>query len=79
MLIQWSDEDEVFIVTLPEFDNARTHGETYEQAVRQAMDFIESLIMWYGQDGKALPQPRLFASSQRIRPAAAMKRLAVAG
>jgi predicted RNase H-like HicB family nuclease len=60
MVIHWSDEDDAFIVTLPEFDNARTHGETYEQAVREGKDLIESFIMWYEQDGKPLPEPNLY-------------------
>ena len=60
MLIQWSDEDRVFVVTLPEFENAHTHGETYEKAARQGRLLIESFIMWYHQDGKALPEPSKF-------------------
>ena len=64
MLIQWSDEDEAFIVTLPEFQDARTHGGTYERAARQGRLLIESFIMWYGQDGKELPTPNTFAAEQ---------------
>ena len=60
MLIQWSDEDECFIVTLPEFDNARTHGDTHEQAVRMGKELIESFFMWYEQDGKPLPDPCVY-------------------
>jgi predicted RNase H-like HicB family nuclease len=60
MLIQWSDEDEAYIVTLPEFDNAKTHGDTYEEAARQGSDLIESFLMWSAQDGKLLPDPLLF-------------------
>ncbi len=60
MTIQWSDEDEVYMVTLPEFDNATTHGDTYEKAARQGSDLIESFIMWYEQDAKPLPEPRRF-------------------
>jgi hypothetical protein len=41
MLIRWSDEDDVYIVTLPEFDHAKTHGETYEEAARQGTDLID--------------------------------------
>jgi predicted RNase H-like HicB family nuclease len=66
MLIQWSDKDDAFIVTLPEFDDAKTHGDTYEEAVRQGKDLIESFIMWFGQDGKPLPEPAKF----RYPPAA---------
>ncbi len=60
MLIQWSDEDKVYIVTLPEFDNAHTHGETYEKAARQGRLLIESFMMWKQQDGEALPEPNKF-------------------
>ena len=57
MVIQWSDEDRTFIVTLPEFDNLRTHGDTYEQAVRQGKDLIESCIIWWKKDRRPLPKP----------------------
>jgi predicted RNase H-like HicB family nuclease len=60
MLIQWSDEDAVYIVTLPEFGDARTHGETYEKAAKQGRLLIESFVMWYRQDGKPLPEPHKF-------------------
>src|SRR5689334_16002896 len=42
MLIQWSDEDAVFVVTLPEFGDAHTHGDTYEKAAKQGRLLIES-------------------------------------
>jgi predicted RNase H-like HicB family nuclease len=60
MVIQWSEDDQVFIVTLPEFDYAKTHGETYERAIKQAKELIESFVMWHEQDGKPLPPPKLF-------------------
>ena len=66
MLIQWSDEDEAFIVTLPEFDDAKTHGETYEKAARQGRLLIESFIMWYGQDGKPLPEAHKFSMDEAV-------------
>jgi len=60
MLIRWSDEDQVYIAMLPEFDNAKTHGATYEAAAKQGRELLESCIMWWQQDGKPLPQPKLF-------------------
>jgi antitoxin HicB len=60
MVIQWSDEDQAYIVTIPEFPGNLTHGDTYEEAVKQGEDLIESLILWTLQDGKPLPQPRMF-------------------
>lgn len=61
MVIEWSDENQAFMVSIPEFPGNYTHGETYEEAVKEGEDLIESLIMWTQQDGKPLPQPRAFA------------------
>ena len=47
MTIQWSDEDNLFLVTLPEFTDVMqpcTHGKTYIEAVNNAQDLIDSLI-----------------------------------
>jgi predicted RNase H-like HicB family nuclease len=63
MEIRWSDDDGVFIVTLPEFENARTHGKTYEQAAKSGHELIESFFLWYGQDGKPLPEPKVFVNA----------------
>jgi predicted RNase H-like HicB family nuclease len=60
MLIRWSNEDRVYIAVLPEFHNAKTHGETYEKAAKEGRELIESFIMWYRQDGKPLPSPQTF-------------------
>ena len=61
MVIEWSDADDAFIVSVPEFPGQHTHGVTYEEAVRQGHDLIDSLIMWTLQDGNPLPQPRVFS------------------
>jgi predicted RNase H-like HicB family nuclease len=60
MVIRWSEVDEVFMVRLPEFENALTHGDTYAEAAKNGQELIESFMMWYGQDGKPLPKPFLF-------------------
>lgn len=58
MLIQWSHDDDCFIVTLPEFGNAKTHGDSYEHAVKMGRELLESFFIWYEQDGKPLPKPK---------------------
>ena len=63
MIIKWSDEDQAYIVSIPEFPGNLTHDATYEEAVRQGEDLIESLIMWTLQDGKPLPEPQVFATA----------------
>jgi len=62
MHIQWSEEDQAYIVTVPELPGCQTHGHTYEEAVQQGQDAIESWIMVAKQDGDPIPPPRLFAA-----------------
>ena len=58
IFIQWSEEDRVYIVSLPEFGAyAHTHGDTYEEALKNAREVLELLIEDYRARGKALPEP----------------------
>jgi predicted RNase H-like HicB family nuclease len=56
MIIQWDDRDDIFVVTVPELPGCRTHGKTYEEAVRQGQDAIESWLM-VSDDLKETPPP----------------------
>jgi predicted RNase H-like HicB family nuclease len=58
MYIQWSEEDNAYIVTVPELPGCRTHGETYEEAVQQGKDAIASWIMVAKELGRSVPPPR---------------------
>ena len=60
MIIEWSDEDDAYIVTVPELSGCRTHGRTYEEAVAQGQDAIESWIDAARADGDPIPPPRKF-------------------
>ena len=57
IIIQWSELDQVYIVTVPELPGCRTHSKTYEQAVRQGEDAIETWIE--GSRALGLPIPEL--------------------
>ena len=59
MLIQWSEEDECFLVSLPDFPGQqwRSHGETYEEAMMNGIEALESLILAYEATGESLPEP----------------------
>ena len=58
MVLQWSDEDQAFLVTLPEFDrSSQTHGSTYEEAARNGSEVLELLIETYHAEGRPLPAP----------------------
>ncbi len=45
MIIQWHEPDKVFVVTVPELPGCRTHGRTYEEAVQQGQDAIETWLL----------------------------------
>ncbi len=61
MLIQWSDEDQLFLVTIPEFDERVfmpcTHGKTREEAIHNAEEVIEIYLESWQAEGKSIPEP----------------------
>ena len=60
ILIQWSEEDRCYVVSIPEFSDyyqPLTHGETYEEALKNAQEVLEMLL----QDNTALPAPNLYS------------------
>jgi antitoxin HicB len=60
MVIQWSDEDYCFLVGFPDFPGQqwRTHGDTYELAVTNGIEALESLAIAYESVGDPLPEPK---------------------
>jgi len=58
MLIQWSDDDQVYITSLPEFGEfAKTHGATYEEAAKNGQEVLDLLIESYRAEKRCLPKP----------------------
>lgn len=57
--MQWSDEDNCFLVGFPDFPGQqwRKHGNTYESAVTSGIEALESLVMAYESNGEPLPEP----------------------
>jgi predicted RNase H-like HicB family nuclease len=61
--IQWSEEDNCFVVFLPEFEDVMqpvTHGDTYEEALKNAQEVLELLIESALNNNEALPKPNIF-------------------
>ena len=56
MIILWSEEDDCFLVGFPDFPGQRwrTHGDTYEDAVSNGIEALESLVMAYEATGEVL-------------------------
>ena len=59
IIIQWSNEDQVYIATVPELPGCKTHGRTYEEALKQAQYAIEGWIDFAKELGRPIPQPRV--------------------
>ncbi|MBI4748967.1 MAG: type II toxin-antitoxin system HicB family antitoxin [Acidobacteria bacterium] len=58
IVIQWSEEDQTFVVSLPEFGPfAHTHGDTYEAALENGKQVLDLLIEEYQTAAKPLPRP----------------------
>jgi antitoxin HicB len=62
MIIEWSDEDLAYLVTLPEWADRVlqpiTHGDTYEQAAISGQEALAMLIDMAQTSGESLPAPR---------------------
>ncbi len=60
MVIQWSDEDDAYVVTVPELPRCVTHGATYAEAVGQGEDAIATWLATARASGDPIPPPRLY-------------------
>ncbi|MEH2023668.1 type II toxin-antitoxin system HicB family antitoxin [Nostoc sp.] len=64
IVIQWSDEDECFVVSFPEGGEfCQTHGDTYEEAFKNAQEVLEMLIESSLADDQPLPEPKTLEKS----------------
>lgn len=67
IIIQWSDEDQCYIVSLPEWGEfCHTHGETYNEALTHAQEVLALLIESAVGQGESLPEPNVFGTSLQI-------------
>ncbi|BAZ41122.1 hypothetical protein NIES4101_70840 [Calothrix sp. NIES-4101] len=61
MILQWSDEDELFLVTIPEFSDRVvmpcTHGKTREEAINNGEEVIEMYLEAWETEGETIPEP----------------------
>ncbi len=61
MIIQWDSRNDIFVVRVPELPGCVTHGETYEKAVKQGKDAIESWLMAAMAENEPIPPPKVTA------------------
>ena len=70
LIIQWSNEDNLYLVTLPDFATLAkppgtgiamqpcTHGKTYQEAIENAQEAIESYLAYCQDENIPIPQPQ---------------------
>ena len=67
MLIEWSEEDQAYLVTLPEWAEHDvmpvTHGSTYSEAVQHGEEVLEMLMNSALRDGEPFPPPKTHAAA----------------
>ncbi|MEM8674972.1 MAG: type II toxin-antitoxin system HicB family antitoxin [Cyanobacteria bacterium P01_G01_bin.67] len=66
VVIQWSNEDNCFLVSLPDFKDEQlwvTHGETYQEALENAVEVMDMLVKLYQEKGKTLPKAETLYNS----------------
>lgn len=66
LVIEWSDEDQVFIATAPDLPGMRTHGSTRSEAAEMG----EEVIALWLHGRQEVPAARFTAMPYRVRPEA---------
>jgi predicted RNase H-like HicB family nuclease len=63
LLIQWSNEDRVYIVSVPELPGCRTHSATHIEAVEMGAEAIATYLAGLRHFGDPVPPPRVVVGS----------------
>ena len=58
LIIYWSDQDNSFIVEVPELSGCKADGETYEEAIANARLTINDWIETAKILGREIPKPK---------------------
>jgi predicted RNase H-like HicB family nuclease len=58
LIIYWSEDDEAFIVEVPELPGCMADGATYLEAVANAERVIQEWIETAQEQGRPVPSPR---------------------
>jgi predicted RNase H-like HicB family nuclease len=58
LIVFWSDEDQRFIVEIPELPGCMADGMSYEEAIKNAQIAISEWLETAGELGREIPQPR---------------------
>lgn len=59
MILSWSEEDQSYIVSVPELPGCMADGKTPEEAVKEAEVVIDMWIETAKELGREIPEPSL--------------------
>ncbi len=66
LLIQWSEEDQLYLVTLPDFAQLAmqpcTYGKTYEEAIANAQEVIAGYLEYCQEENLVPPSLASFVA-----------------
>lgn len=65
MVLQWSNIDNVYLVTVPELLGLITHEDTYEEAIKNGLEVIELWIDADQESGRPIASPRVLLGGRR--------------
>lgn len=66
LLLQWSEEDNCYLATCPEFQHVLnmgggfTHGDNWEETAKMATEAMTLVVQSFEETGDPLPKPRLY-------------------
>lgn len=58
VIIYWSEEDQAFVVEVPELPGCMADGATYQEALANAEVIIQEWIETAQELGRAIPEPK---------------------
>jgi predicted RNase H-like HicB family nuclease len=64
IIIHWSEEDQLFLASVPELPGTITHGKTPAAAAERVVEMAAAWIYGSRQAGHPVPPPRVLASAR---------------
>jgi predicted RNase H-like HicB family nuclease len=58
MIVYWSEEDNAYIVEVPELPGCMADGQTYHEAITNAEAVIQEWLQTAQELGRSIPVPR---------------------
>ncbi len=63
MIITWSEDDQAFVVSVPDLPGCMADGRTVSEAIDNARTIISEWIEYAREDGIPIPQPHTIRSA----------------